>query len=1573
MPVIIPQSLERLATPLSDEEYSRAKNETTLAEQLMAAFARDNWLASGFRLLTEPQRAETVGEFDEEAWKEVLRSLTPEEINAHPEWRLFGSMEELEFARKKRERELEWARRLEGGPLPTWLASLLAGAADPTLLLPVPAAAAKTIPRLVGFTAAQIAATEAVRQVEQIELRPYESIAATLVGAGLTGGIAAVARGVWRGKQTSSTYDAAVKDAAILLRSIGRDAKAAGDVAEVGAPPPAAVPGVGSEVGAAPAGFTDPLSDPRLTMPVGAKWVQKWANWAGRHGLIGPGYSLAMSESPVLRSFVHKVVDSGVITEAHYQGLGFGPGLDTRIRLRQTLMDTNTQMLYEAGFKEWKQAGGKGSREDFYREVMKAHRAGDMHPDPVIDKLAKALRENVFRPILTEAQELGLLPKELVNELGERIDRDYFPALLDVDKVNRRAVEFTQRVREHFLKYIRYHNERVARLEQLDEAIKLQEEELELFKQQFFLQKKAAGEEPGKPSGGRIPDEELEAMRTEVRKSEAEIGKLLAEKEAKTQKLLDLDAAVEERRQKIISARKPYIEAGIEKFKQRKTEVGAKRQAELEEARGKLADAEKRQAELAKLLEERQKRLEAAEKELQEKTALLARVSLLASGKQRSLAAIKKALEAPEGALAKAKARLADIEAKLQEALAEQTAAQQNLRENVNAKGNKLKAAIGRANRADARVKSLTEQKLKAERAISEIQRKGRDAAVQEEQLGFIEEDIEQIKAERDKLRAEVTELRDPKVQNDLSAAEAAVRKAKQNVERVEKLIASEYADIDAQAAAKLKEDLEKLEKDAEVEAKASVEKTKGDLERRLKDIDVELDLLNKKVEKLEPVLEETLAQRRGEEIVKLDDLRKAVFEAKMQLRRAWFDLKTVEKAKEDFERIVPEEARTQNAIDNYDRRIDEASKAYIDAKIRHETLQKQMFEQFRLVRSLGGMSGDELATAQQRLIKMRQDLRMKQVERQRMLESFRDSPEEIDDEFADVWADEVFTNLNARSINNIGHYRVKSPYFAEREVNLPNDILDDFGVDDALSATISYINSTVSDLETQKMFGGLDIVNSKSAGDPIEQHMLWARNQAEKIADPKAREAFMNKAVNEARMLSELWNRVRGIGTSTGSASYAGLRRAGQFAMSLNFMRLMGSSVLSNLPDFARVVASRGLKPVFKPLVKGFLTGFRELRHARAEARRLGTAIETILNHRMMLTAGVGGPGGATRFERFVNQKMTSFAAKMFLIPQWTDFVKTLDTMATVDAILRAARDIKAGKLISPARKRELAMMGLSVGGGAEGRAGAVGLVSSSDLERLASYDNLITDTNGLLEIDIEQLRKLDPDLAFRLHAAVFQAVNDTVITPGAGDIPAWMDRNMTGRIISQFRRWLFASHGRIVMRLAQMGTDGRDYAAALTHLTLLVATGMASTALRDISADGEIDQKRSLTGWIYSGIDRGGVLGAFAELDAMLGMTFGHNIASLMTGEQLARYRDRSAIDQALGPTVGYIDQIGKAIRKMVDGEIRLSDFNSVRRTLPFQNWFGINYALNRILRSDSKERQNRARWLAVMEGSP
>lgn len=124
--------------------------------------------------------------------------------------------------------------------------------------------------------------------------------------------------------------------------------------------------------------------------------------------------------------------------------LDLQPAVETMARVAADRAAVSIAKGFRSGFREYRQAGGELTRQQFHQEVSRAMRRDDQHPDEHVRRAAEAMRAEVVTPLKDEAVRMGLLPE------GVKVTTaaSYFTRLYDQNKIIARENEFLDRVTE---------------------------------------------------------------------------------------------------------------------------------------------------------------------------------------------------------------------------------------------------------------------------------------------------------------------------------------------------------------------------------------------------------------------------------------------------------------------------------------------------------------------------------------------------------------------------------------------------------------------------------------------------------------------------------------------------------------------------------------------------------------------------------------------------------------------------------------------------------------------------------------------------------------------------------------------------------------------------------------------------------------------------------------------------------------------------------------------------------------------------------------------------------------------
>lgn len=373
-----------------------------LGERVAAIFQRENTVVSLFRNINREQLGE-----DEERDDDFnpFDHLRPEEELLRDQFLEARSLKDMEIVRERIVRANGLQQVIgQGGGFSNFIITTFAVVADPTSFLPIAGVAnkARTGTRLLasGFLgAAEVGISESILQATQDDRTPEETIAAMLMGGvfglGLAGaGVGLAAR---KNARIGKSYDEAVNDTTNVIRASFPD-----DVGAAASPRP-----------------FDTSEASRLAFSFGLATV---LNKLAKIGLGAPGLEMAMGKLRFVRETAHQLFDIGISTKGN---LGFSANprnLQTSVKGYDIVKATLAKSL-EIAYADFRKTGGtKLSRTQFYEEVGRSLRRGDVSEIPSVAQAAKKLREVIFEPMKGQA----VLAKLLGEGIEPRAALSYF-------------------------------------------------------------------------------------------------------------------------------------------------------------------------------------------------------------------------------------------------------------------------------------------------------------------------------------------------------------------------------------------------------------------------------------------------------------------------------------------------------------------------------------------------------------------------------------------------------------------------------------------------------------------------------------------------------------------------------------------------------------------------------------------------------------------------------------------------------------------------------------------------------------------------------------------------------------------------------------------------------------------------------------------------------------------------------------------------------------------------------------------------------------------------------------------
>lgn len=495
-----------------------------------------------------------------------------------------------------------------------------------------------------------------------------------------------------------------------------------------------------------------------------------------------------------------------------------------------------------------------------------------------------------------------------------------------------------------------------------------------------------------------------------------------------------------------------------------------------------------------------------------------------------------------------------------------------------------------------------------------------------------------------------------------------------------------------------------------------------------------------------------------------------------------------------------------------------------------------------------------------------------------------------------------------------------------ERTFNIPDSLIENFLESDVEMVGRRYARLMGADVELTRKFGKADMKEQIAA---LQEEYASIRQSVE--ADTKLTEAQRTKRLKELnsaekadrRDIEALRDRLRGTYKLEDKVSVPG--RVVNAVNTFNYLRAMGGVTLSSLPDIGRSIMVHGLNRWMKDGIGPLATNLKGFKLSVKEAKLAGAAAEMVNNTRMATFAELTDPYAFGHpVERWLHNAATGFSKLNGMI-YWNDFQKSFASVITQNRILENAETaLNKGFQALPAKERKyMSFLGLGDGEAQKVAKLAAKHADNEDGVRVANTQRWAEDGDAGV-------------YAQRIYrAAVNKDVDSIIVTKGIGDTPLFADTN-TGKMILQFKSFMFASHQRMLMRGVQ-----EDAAGVFSGMMVATGVGMMVFAMKQLEANREVPTNPGR--WMAEGIDRSGMLGVLMEMNNIGEKITGMGLYTAMQapfGEGAApasRYAIRSSVGSLMGPTFGLASDTVGVLGAASKGDFTEGDINSAARLMP------------------------------------
>lgn len=488
----------------------------------------------------------------------------------------------------------------------------------------------------------------------------------------------------------------------------------------------------------------------------------------------------------------------------------------------------------------------------------------------------------------------------------------------------------------------------------------------------------------------------------------------------------------------------------------------------------------------------------------------------------------------------------------------------------------------------------------------------------------------------------------------------------------------------------------------------------------------------------------------------------------------------------------------------------------------------------------------------------------------------------------------------------------------AERSFMIPDNLVQDFLVNDIDRLSMSYIRQMVPTIALAEKFG-----------DPTMTHVFKALREehgraASAATTEKERKALQKQLEADERDLAGMRDRIMGVYGHSSNTFARNAARAAGVARAWNYLSDMGGVVLYAMADSATGVFRHGLGTQLDGYVTALKTALadREVwKKFTTELHAMGIAVETKLSSRAHAMDDFSQTGlGNSRFARVLQAMQERFGNLNFNNPV-TDFLKASNANIIMHRLIEAARNSEAGT----ASKKQIAYL-------------AENNIAPEMAYRIArAFDEGGGESvNKVMLPNTADWRDGGARRAF--EAAVQREVDIAVITPGQ-DKPLIFSHPVAG-LLFQFKTFMAAANHRIAMANLQV-QDART----LQGLVATTAAGMLSFAAY-AALSGRDTSQMTINDWVKEGLSRGGALGWLDEGNGLVSKLSRGQLdlyrALGATPKEASRFESRTNFSALLGPTFGKLEAMYNVGSAAVSGNWNASDTRALRRAMAYENVF-------------------------------
>ena len=490
---------------------------------------------------------------------------------------------------------------------------------------------------------------------------------------------------------------------------------------------------------------------------------------------------------------------------------------------------------------------------------------------------------------------------------------------------------------------------------------------------------------------------------------------------------------------------------------------------------------------------------------------------------------------------------------------------------------------------------------------------------------------------------------------------------------------------------------------------------------------------------------------------------------------------------------------------------------------------------------------------------------------------------------------------------------------------------------DDIFRLTRGYFNATVPDIEIAKVFGDPMGWGGQVGFRPgINQIIKLYDKKINKAKTDKQRIKLIeekNQVIEDLQASRDLIKGLYGLPENPHSFVSKAVRHAKQY----NALTML-TGWLAAVPDVGRLVMANGVDKVLGDTWTIMMNGMWKevLKMNKKELNIINEAVDMFNGSRAAIINDIDTPYGMySKFEKGTNSLTNFYFTYINAMNVWNTGVKQLMYMYNGSSLIEDMFHIvkQTGKKSTALKTDKTIAMRLSNA-----------FIDQPMAERIVAQVEKYGFKKG--NFRMANFEKWD-DAVAREHfeAAMKHESNIGIVTPRKGDVPLWMNWRF-GSMLSQFKKFGVAATQAVLIR----GLQEKD-ANFFVGVMFLVALGGMVDMIRTRSF-GKDYTKKSRTSQILDALDRSAALGIFTDINRAIESAtdnrFGLRPALGDKKPYGTSWKYKAGI---LGPSASQISNIADIMWDTGTGEYNHHTARNVRRLIPFQNVFYLDWIFDKV----------------------